>query len=31
MTGIAGAFTAAGFTEGARPEHKRSVVRYELP
>ena len=31
MTGIASAFTAAGFTEVARPKHDRPVLRYELP
>jgi hypothetical protein len=31
MTGIANVFTAAGFTEVARPRHNRPVMRYELP
>lgn len=31
MTGIASAFTAAGFTEVARPKPDRPVMRYELP
>lgn len=31
MTGIASAFTAAGFTEVARPKHDRPVMRYQLP
>lgn len=31
MTGIARVFTAAGFTEVARPRHDRPVMRYELP
>lgn len=31
MTGIASVFTAAGFTEVARPKHDRPVMRYELP
>lgn len=30
MTGIADAFTAAGFTEVARPKHDRPVMRYQL-
>ncbi|MGH3804990.1 MAG: hypothetical protein ACRDTD_33565, partial [Pseudonocardiaceae bacterium] len=31
MTGIASAFTAAGFTEVARPKHDRPIMRYQLP
>lgn len=31
MTGIAGAFTDAGFTEIARPRYDRPVMRYQLP
>jgi len=31
MTGIANAFTDAGFTVIARPKHDRPVMRYELP
>ena len=31
MTGIASAFTAAGFTEVARPKKDRPVMRYRLP
>ena len=31
MTGIASAFTEAGFTEIARPRHDRPVMRYQLP
>jgi len=31
MTGIASAFTAAGFTEVARPKHDRPIMRYHLP
>ncbi|WP_407564532.1 hypothetical protein [Streptomyces sp. 184] len=31
MTGIAGAFTDAGFTEIARARHDRPIVRYKLP
>lgn len=31
MTGIASAFTAAGFTEVARPKRDRPVMRYQLP
>jgi hypothetical protein len=31
MTGIASVFTAAGFTEVARPRHDRPIMRYELP
>jgi hypothetical protein len=31
MTGIASAFTDAGFTEIARPKRDRPVMRYELP
>lgn len=31
MTGIASAFTVAGFTEVARPKRDRPVMRYRLP
>lgn len=31
MTGIASAFTAAGFTEVARPGRDRPIMRYQLP